>query len=284
MLLEGIAALVREKHPDLEIRVVEGGGVMNHALVGSGQLPMAICNPPMTVAALQGGAPFPQAFPALRIGVANLTVNYLHCVVERDLPVQTLEDWLQQRYPLRLPVDRVGTVDRMTFALMLEYFGVTEADLAAWGGGILEAESYEAQVILYGQGAVQGIWQFMGLPSPSIQQAQAVRPLKILPLPEGLITHLTSLGWTAADLPAGAYGFVTHPVPSVAMGTSLGFHAEVPEEIVLAITQTLCEFPERVQAIHPAAGTFVPARAPQQAGGPLHPGAERYYRQRGMLP
>jgi TRAP-type uncharacterized transport system substrate-binding protein len=51
VLLEGLAALVGEVHPNLRIEVVEGGGVMNHAEVGSNQLPKAILNPPMTVAA-----------------------------------------------------------------------------------------------------------------------------------------------------------------------------------------------------------------------------------------
>jgi len=67
-------------------------------------------------------------------------------------------------------------------------------------------------------------------------------------------------------------------VATVAMGTSLGFHASVPTDVVFAITRALCEHPEQVHDIHPAARQFDPAQAPLQAGGPLHPGAERYFR------
>ncbi len=53
------------------------------------------------------------------VGVTNLTVNYLHCGAEQTLPPSSVTDWMQCRYPLRLPVDRVGTVDRLVFQRLL---------------------------------------------------------------------------------------------------------------------------------------------------------------------
>jgi TRAP transporter TAXI family solute receptor len=281
VLLEGLASLVHEVCPALTITVVEGGGVRNHALVGSGQLPMAILNPPMTVAALAGRSPFDRTFPDLRVGIANLTTNYLQCMVDRACPVHTLQEWLQGRTPLRVPVDRVGTVDRLVFELTLQHFGVSAADAERWGSRLVPAANYDEQLALYEAGAVDVLWQFMGIPSPAIQAAHALRPLKALALPADLIATLEGLGWTAATLPAGAYGIVAESVATVAMGTSLGFHTSVPTDVVFTITRTLCAHPERVRAIHPAARQFDPAQAPLQAGGPLHSGAERYFRNRG---
>jgi TRAP transporter TAXI family solute receptor len=280
VLLEGLANLIHEVCPALTITVVEGGGVLNHALVGSGQLSMAILNPPMTLAALAGRSPFDRAFLDLRVGVANLTTNYLQCMVNRACPVHTLHEWLQGRTPLRVPVDRVGTVDRMVFELTLQHFGVSAADVEHWGGRLVPAANYHEQLALYQADAVDVLWQFMGIPSPAIQAAHALRPLKALALPPSLIATLEGLGWTAAHLPAGAYGIVAESVATVAMGTSLGFHASVPTDVVFAITHALCEHPERVRDIHPAARQFDPAQAPLQAGAPLHPGAERYFRHR----
>jgi TRAP transporter TAXI family solute receptor len=238
----------------------------------------------MTAAALAGRAPYEQRYPALRVGVTNLTVNYLHCCVERQLPLDSVAAWMEQRYPLRLPVDRVGTVDRLVFQLMLEHFGLSEADVHRWGGRLVPAVNYEAQLALYTRNEVNALWQFMGIPSPSIESAHGLRPLKVLPFPEALITALERLGWTAAVLPAGAYGVVEQPLPTVAMGTSLGFHASVPDDVVYAITSVICEHAERVQQIHPAAHQFNPSLAHLQSQGPLHPGAERYFRQRGLIP
>ena len=280
VLLEGLAKLVREVHPWIDLRVVEGGGVMNHADLGAGRIPMAILNPPMTAAALAGRPPFERAQPDLRVGVANLTVNHLQFMVSREIPIQALRDWPAQRWPLRVPVDRVGTVDRLVFELALEDIGLTAAALASWGGALVAADNYHQQLTLYRDGKVDALWQFMGIPSPSIQEAHVARPVKPLPLPPDLITRLTALGWAAAELPTGAYGAVTAPVPTVSMGTSLGFHASVPAEVVFAITEVICDHPERVRAIHPAAVAFDPARAHLDPGGPLHEGAARYFQAR----
>jgi len=283
LLMEGLACLVAEIHPQLHIEVVEGGGVSNHARVGSGDLPMGILNPPMTAAAIAGRQPYDQVYPELRVGIANLSMNYLHCFVEQTLPVQSVAAWLEQRYPLRLPIDRIGTVDRMVFQLTLDHFGVSEADVARWQGVLVPARNYDEQLALYARHEVNALWQFMGVPSPSIQAAHASRPLKALPFPDSLITALEKLGWTAATFPTGAYGTIGQAVPTVAMGTSLGFHASVSEDIVYAITRVICDQGERVRQIHPAAQYFDPRMAHLQTQGPLHPGAARYFREEGQV-
>jgi len=215
------------------------------------------------------------------VGVANLTVNHLQFMVGRDVPLTGLRDWTARRHPLRVPVDRVGTVDRLVFELALEQIGLTPAALESWGGGLVPADNYHQQLSLYRDGKVDALWQFMGIPSPSIQEAHVARPIKPLALLPDLIARLVQLGWSAAELPVGAYGGVTSPAPTVSMGTSLGFHAAVSAKVVFAITAAICDNAARVRAIHPAAATFDPARAEVDTGGLLHEGAARYFEARG---
>jgi TRAP-type uncharacterized transport system substrate-binding protein len=283
VLMEGLARLVGEIHPDIRIDVAEGGGVSNHARVGSGEIPMGILNPPMTAAAIAGRRPYDRRHPALRIGVANLTTNYLHCFVEHALPIESVAAWLEQRRPVRMPIDRVGTVDRMVFQLTLGHFEVAEADVQGWGGALVPANSYDEQLALYRRHSVNALWQFMAIPSPSIEAANKLRRLRPLPFPESLVTTLENLGWTAATLPEGAYGIVGGRIPTVSMGTSLGFHSGVPDDVVSRIVRTICEHAERVRRIHPAASEFDPAAAHRLGRGPLHSGAAKYFREAGLL-
>lgn len=280
--MQGLASLVAEVHPALRIEVVPGGGVANHARVGSGEIEMGILNPPMTAAAIAGRAPYTQAWPALRVGVTNLTVNHLHCAVERGLPVSSVEGWIRHRYPLRLPVDRVGTVDRLVFQHLLAHFGVSESIVAGWGGALIAATSYDEQLDLYARGEVNALWQFMAIPSPSIQAAHVLRPLKMLAFPQSFITELERLGWTAATLPDQAYGADGGKAATLAMTTSLGFHADVAEDVVHTITGAVCDHADRVRRIHPAARDFAVAGAHLGGHGPLHPGAARYFRGKGI--
>jgi TRAP transporter TAXI family solute receptor len=282
VLMEGVASLVAEAYPQVRIEVVEGGGVANHARVGSGEIPMGILNPPMTAAAIAGRAPFTRAYPALRVGVTNLTLNHLHCCVEQTLPLASVAAWMQQRYPLRVPVDRVGTVDRLVLQRLLAHFGVSESTVERWGGALIPAMNYDEQLALYARNEVNALWQFMGIPSPSIRAAHALRPLKMLPFPPGFVVELEQAGWMASAMPAGAYEAGAPAGPTVAMATSLGFHLSVAEDVVYAITGVICDRADRVRGIHPAAQHFAPARAYLQGHGPLHPGAARYFQEKGM--
>ena len=218
----------------------------------------------------------------MRVGVTNLTLNYLHCCVEQALPLASVAAWMQHQYPLRLPVDRVGTVDRLVFQRLLAHFGVSESAIERWGGALIPAMNYDEQLALYARSEVNALWQFMGIPSPSIQAAHALRPLKLLPFPPSFITELEHLGWTAAVMPAGAYEAEGLAIPTVAMATSLGFHASVGEDVVYAITSVICDHADRVRQIHPAAQHFAPTRAHLHAHGPLHPGAARYFHENGV--
>jgi TRAP transporter TAXI family solute receptor len=139
------------------------------------------------------------------------------------------------------------------------------------------ASDYNQQLALYRAGQVDALWQFMAIPSPSIEAAQASRPLRALPLAAALCEQLADLGWAATELPAGAYGLDDRPTPTVVMDTSLGFHAAVDPNVVAAIVGAICDHPAAVRTIHPAAAEFDPSRACLNPGGPLHPGAQRYY-------
>jgi TRAP transporter TAXI family solute receptor len=281
VLLEGLAKLIYDINPNLEIQVVEGGGISNHENVGLGRIPMAILNPPMTAAALAGRPPFEHPHSDLRVGISNLSVNYLQFVVAQGIPLASLEEWPQTGYPLRMPVDRAGTVDRMVFELALQHLGMSDQGTEGWTSRLVPTRNYNEQLALYAREETDGFWQFMVMPSPSIEAGHSIRPLKFLSLPQDFIQKLEQLGWTSAKLPEGAYDVIEKPVVTVSMGTSLGFHASVPDDVVFTIVEAVCEHPDRVQAVHPAALGFDPEQAYLGAGGPLHPGAEKYFRTKG---
>jgi TRAP-type uncharacterized transport system substrate-binding protein len=67
------------------------------------------------------------------------------------------------------------------------------------------------------------------------------------------------------------------------MATSIGFHAGVSGDVVHAITAAVCDQAHRVRAIHEAAAAFDSRHAARNPGGPLHDGAARYFRTRGIL-
>jgi uncharacterized protein len=62
-------------------------------------------------------------------------------------------------------------------------------------------------------------------------------------------------------------------------------HKSLPDDVAYLVTKTVVENKDELLKAHQAFGDFVPEDAwkPENNGIPLHPGAERYYRERGWL-
>jgi TRAP transporter TAXI family solute receptor len=72
-------------------------------------------------------------------------------------------------------------------------------------------------------------------------------------------------------------------VATAAVGNFLITHSEVPDDTVYAMTKLLFENLDTLAAAHAAAKAIDPAKALDGMPLPLHPGAERYYREAGVL-
>jgi TRAP-type uncharacterized transport system substrate-binding protein len=60
-------------------------------------------------------------------------------------------------------------------------------------------------------------------------------------------------------------------------------HASLDEGVVYQITKIICENPERLMNIDKGLKDFSAAEACKDMPVPLHPGAERYYREKGYI-
>ena len=65
--------------------------------------------------------------------------------------------------------------------------------------------------------------------------------------------------------------------------TTFVVNKDVPEDIVYNRTKAICENTDRVKEIHQSCKTFDPKIAWKDGGGPVHPGAEKYYREMGFM-
>jgi TRAP-type uncharacterized transport system substrate-binding protein len=67
------------------------------------------------------------------------------------------------------------------------------------------------------------------------------------------------------------------------MGTTITVHQSMKPDLAYTITKTLNDNPDRVRKIHGSLADYDPAKGHLFLGAPLHPGAERYYREKGYV-
>ena len=89
--------------------------------------------------------------------------------------------------------------------------------------------------------------------------------------------------FVAADIPAGTYDGQDEAVPTLAITNILVTRAGVSDEEAYQMTKQLFEHLPDMVAAHSAAKAISLEKAPQGLPIPLHPGAMRYYKEKGII-
>jgi len=291
----GMAELMRDK-AGLNIKVIPGGGTQNPVLVQKGEAEIGMGLPPLLDAAIKGEDPYKgQAMPDLRAIAGNMSLNTFHFYVGDETPYakMSVEEIIKGKKPIRLAISKPGSSDVWVFEKVMEYYGLcapgkTEECYRTWeaAGAKFFRGSYSEQAGAFKDRNVDGTFTFLALPGASITEASVGRNLKILPFPEPLLAHLGKFGLGKGTIPAGTYPKAVNgnePVVSATMGTTITVSSKMSNDVAYTLAKTLNDNADRVHKIHGSLADYDPAKGHMFLGVPLHPGAERYYREKGYL-
>ena len=84
-------------------------------------------------------------------------------------------------------------------------------------------------------------------------------------------------------LPAESFRGQDQDVATVGWSVTLDATTRMPDAVAYLITKTVIEGMDKLALAHNSLEAFDPSLAPQKVGVPLHSGAERYYREAGLL-
>jgi TRAP transporter TAXI family solute receptor len=84
-------------------------------------------------------------------------------------------------------------------------------------------------------------------------------------------------------IPGGTYKGVDKDVLTYAVKATLVTSAKEPEELVYTVVKTVFENLDRFRHTHAAFASLQPQDMLQALSAPLHPGAVRYYREKGWM-
>jgi len=283
----GFAELLREKG-GLTVKVVPGGGTQNPPIIDKGDADLGWGLPPILNAALTGEDPYAgKKHPNLRAIAGGLSINTFHFYVAEDGPYRgmTMDDVFRGKKPIRLAISPAGTSDEWVFRKVLEYYGASYKDLEAAGAKFFRG-SYTEQAGLFKDRNVDGVFTFLAVPGAAVTEASIGRPLHLVSFPPALLAALAKYGLGTGKIQAGAYPKAANAgedVLSATMGSTIVVNAQVPDDVVYQVTKAINENVDQVRRIHASLTTYAATAGPTQTGVPLHPGAERYYREKGLV-
>ena len=120
--------------------------------------------------------------------------------------------------------------------------------------------------------------QSAGLGVASIKDLSVSLPITMVSVPESVAETLGA-PFLAATIPAGTYEGQSADVPTLAITNILVTHSDVSEETAYQMTKQLFENLDEMAAAHAAAKAISAEKGAMGLPIPLHPGAERYYKE-----
>lgn len=282
ILMAGLAEIAKEKG-GITIDVKPGGGVGNPPQVGSGDVDLALAMPMSIAAAISGKDPYKKTYPDIRVLALGFSTNFLQFAIAEDKKVESITEIFKTKFPLKIVTGRSATTTGWLFDQMLKFYDLKESDIVNRGGKILHSP-YGDWVNMLQDKHVDAMFDNITIPSPILLEVLISRKMKLLPLPEELRNFLIKeKALAAAVIPKGSYGIAKEDIPTCAVGTGVIANHGLPSDIAYNLVKVWSENRDRVRAIHPSVKEWDPRIAWKDAGGPLHPGAEKYYKEMGYM-
>ncbi len=135
-------------------------------------------------------------------------------------------------------------------------------------------------------GNIDAVVSIVGYPSGWVQKTAQTCPIKLVAVSGREIDRLIAGSRTVskATIPANVYKGVTSPTKTFGYKATLLSSANVPEGDVYAFVKSTFENLPQLARRYPALNGLKPASMIKDGlPAPLHPGAARYYRERGWL-
>lgn len=268
--------------------IARGGGVANPMVVQSGKAEIALSNVATAVWARDGAPIFEGASaPDIRALVGGLNNVYVGVMARQafidEVGTTDLGEIITSGKGFRLLLKPTGSSAVPAAEMILEAYGSSFDALKAAGGDVLQvAEAQIANAIRNGDADIYVDTMIKG--HPTITEVNLTADTVFLDVPADAMTLLEKNGLTP-----GEYGpwfeDQTGPNKGANLGTVLIANASLDEETAYLITKTLCENAETMAKAHAAWSFFKPENAwkPENIGIELHPGAVRYYKERGWM-
>jgi len=252
---------------------VGGGSVLTMKVLANGEADFAMVGNDVAMYGYRGIEAFAGKPVAHARAVAALYLESFHVVVKAGTAMRELADLKGKRVAVGPPAS--GT--QLASERILSVAGLK--DFRKLELGFNESAEY-----LRDGNADAAAYQ-TGIPYGPVVDISVVQPVDLLAIPDGVIQEIgkTYPFYVPVTIPRTTYKGMSRDVKSVAVKMLLLASAKVPDEDVYTVTKALFANLDRLKASHKMGETLTREKALEGVTIPLHPGAEKFYREAAIL-
>ncbi|WP_126424924.1 TAXI family TRAP transporter solute-binding subunit [Brevibacillus marinus] len=264
------------------------GGIGNVELVANKEAELALSFTVTNKWASEGSVTYKQKYDSLRALAGKLDEYFVGIVWRKDFAekygLTSIKDLKEKKVPVRLMAINVGSLGEFATRQVLEQYGLTYDEIKQNGGSVTHT-TFDVIQTAFQDGQADMFIQVITKGHQAVSEIALTTPVTLVSLEDEIVEKLKTYGYQAATLPAGSFKGQDQPVNTIGLTTVLIVNEDFPEDLAYHLTKALAENKPALEAGHKALSVFQPETAWQadNLGIPLHPGAEKYYKEKGWM-
>ncbi len=283
-----IADVVSRKDSGLKFDVMpNSGGVGNMLLLQNNQADIGLGFSCVTNWAYNGERAFEKtgAIKQLRGLVGALDQMYVGIAIRNGSSIENISDIAEKKLPINLYTSETGSASEYTTRLVLESIGCTYEDIISWGGSVVHTD-FASIIAAYQDGKCDMFMQHVSVGHAAFTELCTTADVRVGELPEASLDFLKQRGYGIATMPANSFNKQEKDVLCAGVSTCLLTTDALSDEAAYRIVKQVYENKDQLVLGHSGFAGFnkdTCGNSDTMGSVPLHPGAEKYYKEIGLL-
>lgn len=263
------------------------GGVGNMLLLQNGGADIGLGFNCVNAWAYAGTMAFEEsgAIPELRGLVGTLDQMYVGIGIRNGSGIEEIRDIADKKLPINLYTSETGSASEYTTRLVLESIGCSYDDIISWGGSVTHTD-FASIVAAFQDGKCDFFMQHVSVGHAAFTELALTADVRVGQLDDQSLQFLQERGYSIATMPAGSFNGQDEDVVCAGITTNLVTTDRLPDEVAYRIVKQIYENPDEMALGHSGFANFDREKCADSSlfgGFPLHPGAEKYYREIGLI-
>ncbi|TMM50615.1 TAXI family TRAP transporter solute-binding subunit [Sulfitobacter sabulilitoris] len=254
-----------------------GGSIANINAIKAGDMDMGVAQSDWQYHAYNGTSQFEGDKFDKERAVFSVHSEPFTVIARKDANINSFDDLKGKRVNVGNP----GSGQLATMEVVLDAKGWTMDDFA------LASELKPAeQAAALGDNKVDAIVYTVGHPNGSIQEAVSTVDANLVPVEGEAIDKLVADNpfYAYATIPGGMYKGSDDDIKTFGVKATFVTSADVPDDVVYEVVKAVFDNFDRFKKLHPAFANLKEEEMIKDGlSAPLHPGAEKYYKERGWM-
>jgi uncharacterized protein len=268
------------------------GGLANALQLEQNKVPLGLISDTELAVAVKGKPPINKPLTNLRIlfhpYAPGSRFQATHFLANKGWAekngIASVADIAKKKPAMRIAVNRPGNLDGDISLAILGTNGISQDNVKSWGGQVVRAASQEMTSLMLDR-RLDVVSFGISINHARIQEMANGLDLVLLTVDEAVAKKVTDeLGGKPCAIKAGEYKFVAPDTSSVCVGMSVVVRADMDETLAYNVTKGILDNVEKYKAAHRLLQQVVTMETLTEKGqAPFHPGAEKYFREKGLM-